>query len=90
MYVLCNYSDMTHDDQPKQPDMANEFTYENSDGRPGDFFYGVDHHLAFFIKIYVILFFLFLLVVLSLLKDYAIPGFSYSRFFSSLLFHAGS
>jgi hypothetical protein len=70
--------------------MTNDFTYEKCTDRPGDFFYGVDQHLAFFIKLYIVLFLLFLLIVLSLLKEYLMPGFSNSRFFPFLFFPAVS
>lgn len=77
---------MTREDQPKRTDMTNDFIYDDGGRKPGDFFYGVDQHLVFFIKLYIILFFLFLLIVLSMLKDYFIPGLSDSHFFSFLLF----
>jgi hypothetical protein len=89
MYFLHKYFSMGHGSRPKQTDMTNDFIYEDSGNKPGDFFYGVDQHLAFFIKIYVILFLLFLLIVLSVLKDYFMPGYSDSHFFSFLLFQAG-
>ncbi len=81
---------MTHEDQPKPTDMANDLIYDDSGRKPGDFFYGVDQHLVFFIKLYIILFSLFLLIVLTMLKDYFMPGFNESQFFSFLFFPAGS
>lgn len=70
--------------------MSNDFIYDDRDRKPGDFFYGVDQRLVFFIKLYIILFFLFLLIVSSVLKDYFLPGFSELHFFSFPLFPAGS
>jgi hypothetical protein len=81
---------MTPDNKPKKTDMTNDFTCQDHDNRPGDFFYGVDQRLAVFIKLYIILFFLFLLIVLSVLKDYFLPGFNDAHFFSFLVFPAGS
>lgn len=69
--------------------MTNDLTYADLREQPGNFFYGVDQHLAFFIKIYIVLFFLFLMVVLNVLKDYFLPNFSDSQFFSFLLLFAG-
>lgn len=86
MYVLCKYSTMTRRDRPKPTDMTNDFICDERGRQPGDFFYGVDQRLVFFIKLYIILFFLFLLIVLSMLKDYFMPGFNESHFFSFLLF----
>jgi hypothetical protein len=77
---------MVQEKQPKQPDMTNHFTCNDPGGNPEQFFYGVEKHLALFIKIYLVAFFLFLLIVLNMLKDYFLPGHFFSfPFFSAQL-----
>ncbi|MES2332154.1 MAG: hypothetical protein V4539_21270 [Bacteroidota bacterium] len=70
--------------------MTNSLMYGEFQDKPENFFYGVDQRLAFFIKLYIIFFFVFLAIVLDVLKDHFLPGLSDSKFFFFLLFPAGS
>ena len=81
---------MKHNKRPKQPDMSNDFIYQSLRDKPGNFFYGVDQRLSLFIKLYVLLFFVYLAIVVVVLKDLFLPGFSESHFFFFLLFPTGS
>ena len=80
---------MKHNKRPKQPDMSNDFIYQSLRDKPGNFFYGVDQRLGLFIKLYVLLFFVFLAIVVVVLKDHFLPGLSDSQFFFYLPFKAG-